>query len=238
MLKRPNQENTKVSGYAEELASDSYFSLSDYFIGIVKDAVSAQHNVRVTLPGKGGIVILAAHGEYHTNLLDSEMEEFCRASATLFQTSQLAKKDVDLLRESSTAKNIKSLLWLAGYYASQGRLVGSRSSCDSAHEHLVHEYDVVQFTHWPNLSRLPTTPNTMRIFALLTQRPSAIILIHRKLRIEPQEVYQVYSAACAAGFVSVLSNHMGQAEIDASVPTQPVPARGILGSLFAKIAGL
>jgi hypothetical protein len=232
-LELSRQDGLSASGRYKAIAVVSSFSPTDYLIGIIKDAELTHHNVLVTLPGKGKIAILAEHGEYHTDVPDSDMEEFCQASATLFQTSRLASKDVASLRDSSTAKHIKNLLWLAGFHASQGRLVESRSSSDT-----VHEYDVIQFTQWPNLSRLPTTPNTMRIFALLMRHPSAIMLIHRKLRIQPQEVYQVYSAACAAGFVSVVSNHMGQAENDASEQAQSVQARSLLGSLFAKIAGL
>lgn len=227
------QDDIGVSGITEELVTGRSFSPNDYLIGIVKDAVSAHHNVRVTLPGKGDIAILAAHGEYHANVPASDMEEFCRASATLFHTARLANNDVASLRESSTGKNIRDLLWCAGFYASQGRLIESRSSCEE-----VHEYDVIQFTQWPNLSRLPTTPNTMRIFALLTLRPSAIMLIHRKLHIAPQEVYQVYSAACAAGLVRVVSDHMQQAEIDNAEHTRSPEVRNLLGLLFAKISGL
>lgn len=230
-----NKDDQKLSGTNNEPASGGSFSPSEYLVGIVKDAMSAHHDVRVSLPGKGDIIILPAHGEYHANVPDSGMEELCRAPAALFKTSRLAAGDVAQLREASTARRLKDLLWFAAFHASQGRLVQSRSSCEP-----VHEYDVIQFTQWPNLSRLPTTPNTMRIFALLTLRPSAIMLIHRKLRIQPHEVYQVYSAACAAGFVSVISNHMRQAEIDKDEQLQPppVPARSMLGSLFAKIAGL
>ncbi len=230
-----NKDDPKLSGANKEAASGGSFSPSEYLVGIVKNAVSAQHDVRISLPGKGDVIILPAHGEYHGNVPESGMEEFCQAPAALFKTTRLAPGDVAQLREASAAKRLRDLLWLAAFHASQGRLVQSRSSCEP-----VHEYDVIQFTRWPNLSRLPTTPNTMRIFALLTLRPSAIMLIHRKLRIPPREVHQVYSAACAAGFVNVISNHMGQAEIDKDEQLQaaPAPARSILGSLFAKIAGL
>ncbi len=204
------------------------FAPADYFLGIAKRAVASGENVRIALPGEGEIALLPMRGECHTNV--SDMAEFCQAPAALFKTTLLADADPAAL---GPAKNIKDLMWQAAFHASQGRLAEYRRNGE-----IVHVYDVIQLQHWPNLSRLPTTPNTMRICALLARQPSSIKLVSRKLGIEPEEVYQVYSAACAAGTIKVISANLAQEIQDDAEGKTQLPERGILRSLFAKIAGL
>jgi hypothetical protein len=204
------------------------FAPADYFLGIAKRAMTSGENVRIALPGEGEIALLPGRGEYHMNV--SDMAEFCQAPAALFKTTLLADANPAQLGQ---AKNIKDLFWQAAFHASQGRLVEHRGSGQP-----VHVYDVVQIRHWPNLSRLPITPNTMRICALLARRPSSIKLVSRKLGIEAEEVYQVYSAACASGVIRVISSNLAQESLDEAESKAQLPERGILRSLFAKIAGL
>ena len=103
------------------------------------------------------------------------------------------------------------------------------------------KFDVVQFRRWPNLTRLPKTPNTMRICALLTRYPMTIMLVHRKLGIEKKELYQTISAAYCAGIANVIS-HSPQGAANESVEdialNVPEQKRNLLQSLFSKITGL
>ncbi|HEY5995222.1 MAG TPA: hypothetical protein VIU46_11565 [Gallionellaceae bacterium] len=219
---------------APYLAEDKvdYFSPADYFLGVVKHAVASNQNVRATLRGKGDISILPARNEYYANV--PNMAEFCQAPASQIETKELNKDEVVHLSDTGMPRNIKDLLWQAAFHASQGRLVESRVNGES-----VHLYDVIQFHHWPNLTRLPKTQNTMRICALLTRTPSSIMLVHRKLGIEPGEVHQVYSAACSAGLVNKVSGHLAQAYIDdTNDGHEPVLEHSLFHSLFAKIKGL
>jgi hypothetical protein len=214
----------------------AYFSPSEYFLGIAGKAVSAGARSHVSLPGRGEVLIVPDKGAYFADVPD--MVEFCRAPASEFKVTHARAEEYGRLSASATSGHIPELLWEAALHASQGRLVGSWSNEES-----VHIYDVVRFHHWPNLTRVSQTPNTMRICALLTREPSSIMLVSRKLGIDHEEMYQVYSAACSYGIVNVISNHLGRADVQASIGDDVGPApdahrHGLIRALLAKIAGL
>lgn len=214
----------------------AFFSPSDYLLGIVTRIAASGENAHITLPGKGELVVVPEQGAYFSDVPD--MAEFCQAPAAAFRVAHPTKDEYARLSSSGAAGHIPELLWEAAFHASQGRLVGSRSNEDA-----VHLYDVIRFHHWPNLTRVSQTPNTMRICALLTRQPSSILLVARKLGIEPEEVYKVYSAACSYGIVNVISNHLGQADVQASIDDGSTPSGmshhpGLIRALFSKLAGL
>ncbi len=205
-------------------AAGEAFVPADHLLGIVQRIVALRANARIVLPGRGEIAVFAGRSEYRANVRD--MAAFCSAPATHFEMSTISEADIESYL--GPARHIRDLLWCAAFHASQGRLVEGCS-----------KYDVVQFRHWPNLTRLPVTPHAARVCALLTRHPTTIMLVHHILGIEKKEVYQIYSAAHSAGLVEKVSGNphapSGAAE---EVQTQPAQARGLFRSLFAKIAGL
>ncbi len=121
-------------------------------------------------------------------------------------------------------------MWQAAFHASQGRLIEGCS-----------KYDVVRFRRWPNLSRLPKSPNTTRICALLTRHATTIMLAHRRLGADKEEIYQTYAAAYCAGLVTMVSrNPQAASGAGSAEPTEEAPAtqRNLLRLLFAKISRL
>jgi len=207
-------------------AGTATFNPADHLLGIVQRIVTSRVNTRIVLPGKGEVAILPLRGEYYTNVQD--MAEFCLSPASQFEITAIG--DAALPYASGTAESIKSLLWQAAFHASQGRMP---EGCT--------KYDVVQFRHWPNLTRLPVTPNAARICALLTRHPTTIMLVHRKLGIDKEEVYRIYSAAYSAGIANAISRNPEAANLEAGnsdIQTEKPEERGLLRSLFAKLSGL
>lgn len=99
---------------------------------------------------------------------------------------------IDEAREKG--RTADEFFWNYAFALSKGRLLpGCRSE------------DVVHLKHWPNLTRLPITPNTYRIAALLTARPTSIDTALRLLNITAEEIYQFYSAAFHAGYAEILN---------------------------------
>jgi len=222
-----------IDGNMPRFSRPVYFSPTDYFLGVAQRLAASLASARIILPGKGEVVMLANRRGYCAHAVD--LKEFCRAPAGDFEVVRIKEEPA---AESGPPGRLQDLLWVAAFHASQGRLVQSRSNGEAVHLH-----DVIRFRHWPNLTRVPQTPNTMRICALLTREPSSIMLVARKLGIEPEEVYQVYSAACSSGIVNVISNHMGQANVQASAGGTGEGSgmrheHGLLHALFSKIAGL
>jgi hypothetical protein len=118
-------------------------------------------------------------------------------------------------------------------HAAQGRLIDG-----------LRKFDVVQFTRWPNVTRVSLTPNVMRICALLTRFPSGIYLGQVILGVEEAEMYSVCSAAKVIGIVNMLNRSVkfDEAEVklaEARVQkADEIKSRQFLSRLFAKLSGL
>lgn len=202
------------------------FAPANHLLGLVQDVVASGNDTRIVLPGRGEITILPRRNEYRADVTD--MAEFCRVAAGHFEVTTV--NQAVITEAPVPARSIRDLLWLAAFHASQGLLVEGCS-----------KYDVVQFRHWPNLTRLPATPNAARICALLTRHPTTIMLVHHILDIEKSEVHQIYSAAYSAGMAHRISSNPVSGSIDAfaaEARPEPVPERGLFRSLFAKLSGL
>jgi len=202
------------------------FRSGDLLLGIVQRAKVSGKHTRIVLAGKGELAILPALGVYYTNTQD--LTEFCRTPAMQFEVSEFGEEALPY--EPGSKKNLNELLWQIAFHASQGRLIEGCS-----------KYDVVKFRHWPNLTRLPITPNTARICALLTRNQTTIMLVHRVLGIDKEEVYQIYSAASSAGLCHKIGSNLESANAEADLlANQPQPAKehSLFRSLFAKISGL
>ncbi len=203
------------------------FNAADYLLGHLQHSIATQQNSRIALPGKGEIAVFPRRGVYYARIED--MAEFCQAPAPAFAVSPIANESAATFG-LGPQQNLTELLWEAAFHASQGRLVNGCS-----------KYDVVQFRHWPNLSRLPATKNAMRICALLTRHATTIMLVHRKLGIEHSEIYQIYSAAHCAGLTLMVSRNPEATGVEAPAANdnaEPEQPRGIVRALFSKIAGL
>jgi hypothetical protein len=197
-------------------SDDEVFRADDYLVNIIKRAVSNSQNIHVSLPGSGSITILPTIGEYF-NRTDT-IEDFCSTPAQNFKVTVLTEKESDNYPDD-TGRNIDELMWYAGFYASNGRLM---DGC--------FRDDVVQLMHWPNLTRLPSTPNTMRLASLLSNCPTSITLAYRYLRIDKKEAYQFYSAAKCAGLIRAVNRTPEEPKF------KPHRNQALLGLLLSKIA--
>ncbi|MDH5472659.1 MAG: hypothetical protein OEY61_07370 [Gammaproteobacteria bacterium] len=192
------------------------FSPASYLINTIKRAISNSQNIKIDGGALGEIVVLSSEGEYFCS--SGNLEELCKANASKFKITILDKS----FRNHDTnyvGRNIDELMWTAGFYASEGRLM---EGC--------YRDDVVEMVFWPNFTRLPSTPNSMRLAALLSSHPTSIALAHRFLRIEKEEAYQFYSAARCAGLVRAVNRAPEEP------PLKPHRNQALLGLLLNKIA--
>lgn len=115
-------------------------------------------------------------------------------AATVNKAFRLPDNDKLLLNTEANGRPVAELLWSLAIAESRGQLLpGCRRD------------DVVHLTRWPNFTRLPTTENSLRIAALLTARPTSLVLASRILDIDESEVFSFYSAASYAGYTRVVN---------------------------------
>jgi len=203
------------------------FNAGDYVIGILQGLASGAEHILIRHPEKGELLVNPKQGKYIARIPD--MTAFCQAPKAEFSVTEVQERFPPTL----VAQRIEDLLWEATLCASQGRLIDG-----------LRKYDVVQFTRWPNLTRLSLTPNVMRICALLTRFPSGLYLSRIILQIDEAEVNSVCSAAYAAGIVKLLNRkieidtaEVALAEVNAQKAVEPKSSQ-FLGRLFAKLSGL
>ncbi len=203
------------------------FNADDYAIGILLSLSPDLEHVRIIHPEKGVLLLSPKRGEYIA--LVSDMAGFLQAPKASFTVTEVKEK----FPTAGVSRRMEDLLWEAALGASQGRLVNG-----------LRKYDVVQFTRWPDLTRVSLTPNAMRICALLTRFPSGITLSCRILKIDEAEMYSVCSAAKILGIVNMLYSNKGPDSTDETVVAEH--ERGVsesksgrfFGRLLAKLSGI
>jgi hypothetical protein len=207
-------------------SGDLAFAPPAHLLNIVQRVLSTQGNSQITLPGIGTITILSQWREYHADV--ENMREFSIAQAENFEIRSLNSTELSSI--SPSGKDIRDLLWQLAFYLYEDSLIESCS-----------ENDVIQFSRWPNLTRLPVTPHTARICALLTRHPTSIMLVRRVLGIDKKEVNRVISAAFSAGIVNTISRGPSLSSYEptvAEVKPEQTQKSGLWNSLFAKISNL
>lgn len=118
-------------------------------------------------------------------------------SFKLVEFERLMPDSSEMVRVVQKGRSLDELLWITAWLHSDGQLL---SGC--------RRDDVVSFHRWPNLSRLPHLASTHRIVALLTQRPSSIVLASRLLKIPEDEIAQVYCAGQRAGYAAPINRQV------------------------------
>lgn len=204
---------------------------SDYFLGVAQEAIASRENVQIEKIGKDGhlvwVAILSEQKTYRTNVTDGR--GFYGASAAEFTIQKLGKNLPEQF-PTFAERPLENLLWRAAYYVAEGRLIQECSV-----------FDVIRLRHWPNLTRLPATPNTFRVFALLSRYPTSIGLLHRVLGISKSEVFQVISAAYCAGLIEKVNcnvDFINKMNAEAERPLDAGGAQGFFNLMVSKITGL
>ncbi len=196
--------------------SADFFNPDLYLITTFRRAISNGQDICVAAHGLGSLILLGSRGEYFSDSPD--LQELIQLSPKKCRVSVLSQDDSNLYAERA-GRSVHELMWQTAYRVSEGRLM---EGC--------HWNDVVQLEYWPNLTRLPLTPNTFRILALFYQHPTSVFLASRLLKIPTAEMYQVYSAARAAGVARAVNRHVEEPRLE------PHRNQTLLSSLFRKLA--
>lgn len=200
------------------------FSADQCFLGLAQSVGSGSTITHILLKGSGEAVIDPLRRRYTAFIPKPEI--FFRTPAREFLTAPTATASFP----GHPERDLADLLWTSAYHASNGRLLAGCS-----------KYDVIKLLHWPNLSRLPLTPNTMRLCAFLSRRPSAIHLARKLLGVDEEEAYCFYSAALSAGALELVSRAptQNQAEPQPAPPSSAATSdRSVLRLLWSKVSRL
>jgi hypothetical protein len=196
-----------------------YFDPQDYLVDVVRRATANRQDLHISAQGLGELVVLSSRGEYFSSI--EKMATFCKLNPERMQVEVLKPQDPRRPDEKAIGRNIDELMWEAGFHASSGRLI---KGC--------YRDDVVELSHWPNLTRLPRTENTVRIAAFFTRYPTSITFASRLLKVERSELFQFYSAAHCAGVARAVNRQAEEPVLE------PHRNQTMLSALLGRIVGL
>lgn len=200
-------------------AGVNYFDPDDYLLSTLRRAAANSQDILLEVDGIGEVVMLTNRCEYFAFVTD--MATFMTTPPDKAKLTILQPGDSRIPTPDTIGRNLDELMWEAAFYASQGRLMKG-----------AYRDDVVELEYWPNLTRLPHTPESLRISALLTRHPTSIYFAMRLLKVTPEEMYQFYSAARAAGVARPINRKPEEPKLE------PHRNQGLLSSLLSKIARL
>lgn len=200
-------------------AGVDYFNPDEYLLNTLRRATANAQDLYIEVDGIGEVLMLSNRGEYFAFVTD--MAAFLTTPPERCKLTILSEGDERVPGEEIIGRNIDELMWEAAFHASKGRLM---DGC--------YRDDVVELMHWPNLSRLSHTPQSMRIAALLTRHPTSIYFAMRLLKVTPEEMYQFYSAARASGIARPINRKPEEPKLE------PHRNQTLLSSLLSKIARL
>lgn len=195
----------------------TFFSPDDYLLNTLQRAVANNQDIRVSSGNLGSLTVMSSRGEYFTDSPD--LPALLCQSPDNCGVRILDTGDHQTPPDSRIGRNIDELMWQAAFYVSEGRLM---EGCNQA--------DVIQLDYWPNLTRLPHTQNSFRILALLSKHPTSVFFASRLLKVPASEIYQIYSAAKAAGLGRAINRKAEEPSL------APHRSQSLLSSLLKKIA--
>lgn len=217
--KKPAQVSTAASSDAPT------FDPNDYLIGLLRQIIARKQDSVITIENVGSITVSASQCQYLTSLSNGDLLDLFRQPASSFVVTPAEPADIAALTNSDEKRSLTDLMWGAAYYAADGRLpAGSLRN------------DVVTLEHWPNLTRLPISENTISICALLSRYPTSITLATRMLKLKPEEMYTFYSAAKLSGAARATNRAAGSDQEPEVI--EPKVSKGLLGKLLTKVKGL
>ena len=191
-----------------------------YIVNILRRAIANKQDVQVEMSTGERICLFPGHGEYYSWVKDEKT--FYSANASEYKVTCLYPGMTDQFRsEGIMPRNIDEALWKAAMYLSDGRLI---EPCQRD--------DVIELMFWPNLTRLPATPNTMSLAAFFSRYPTSITLASKILKIPQQEMFTFYSAAYCAGWIVVHNRDVDMPKL------KPHKDHTLLGQLLTRISGL
>jgi hypothetical protein len=205
-----------------------FYDPSVLFQGVLKRAIERSRQlaspIALQLPVGKHILLLPKANLALTDLSDARLRPRCLlpASQDENQIEHLDYSESHLLRTKNyTPQNIDSLLWKVALWSARGRLpVGTDIDAQ------------VGLQHWPNVTRLLTMPQFLRIAALWVRRPQSLAATVDMLSIEARYVCAFFSA-CQALNLTWIQAAAGNSDMESAIVDAPTPARtGLLRRLL------
>ncbi|MGF6148069.1 Uncharacterised protein [Kingella potus] len=217
-------------------------------LGALRASSERQQDTAVLVRGKPVLIVFPGIQRVLLTVSADELEKMCRDD----HLSVVCKSVPDNPQWKEKAKvTIMSCLWQMAIWTAQGRLIFPMTP-----------QTVFTLKRWPNLTRLASVPESMRLSAFLTKTSVNLNILYKVMPLDMKDILNYLAATYVTGYLatdSEFSEHSGHAgkelasdtmkvsthvpdnkmskdAMSAVTPSQTQP-RGLLQRLMRKLSG-
>ncbi len=210
--------------------SNLYYDPGIYFQHALKDAIGRCKRefrpLRLSMPGEKYIVLLPEVDLALTSLSDSKLRPRCVLPIKQHQIriDYPEESAFDLLYANEvTVQEFDGLLWKVALWSARGRLPAG-----------IDIEAIIGLQKWPNLTRLLSIPQFLRIASLWVKTPSSLRKTPELLNIESRYVYAFFSACYALELIQSMSTTEGQDVLQNNPENSTIP-KGVLQRILRRL---
>lgn len=242
----PAHEEVKASSV--HTMSINHFNVEDGLLGAVKKASSQEHDMAILSAGKPVLLVFPSIQRVLLAADSATLKSLCEQKFVELQTRLVAEEHL----KAKAKLTISACLWQLAIWTSNGRLPKE-----------INLNSTLQLRSWPNLTRLASISDSMRLSAFLTKTPASPIMLHKLMSVDERDLAEYVTATYVAGYLNILntgspipqaasSSGVASAGTTASAPARPAATervsnreeapkqqqqRGLLQRLMNKIIG-
>lgn len=244
-------EQAAAKGTEHRKANIKRFNPQSGLLGALKAANTRAQDTAVLVGGKPVLIVFPSIQRVLLTISTEELERMCKDDSL----EVVCKTVPDNPQWKEKAKvTIMSCLWQMAIWTAQGRLV-----------YPLTPQTVFTLKRWPNLTRLASVPESMRLSAFLTKTSVNLNVLYKVMPLEMSDILNYMAATYVTGFLAtdeefvarntaeqpkqsemsgsmsvdsanVTDNKMSQAAERAAGGNQEQP-RGLLNRLMRKLSG-
>ncbi len=207
-----------------------FFNSSDTVLGLLRQAMTLtkeQGIARIAREGAHPLYVSAALGFVSTPMHEAYLRALCArpidGSPVKVDLVEQGVKAIGL-SDDARMRRLDSVLWKAALWSSRGR-VPRGTSLDAP----------VRLHAWPNIPRLMSVPDGLRIAALWVSQPTSLLGTARKLGVPYRFVFSFYCACQAFDLIEQLGSTTTHRGSDHAPKAVSQEKRGLFGNLLKKL---
>jgi hypothetical protein len=221
--------NLKEAAFGETTHYDNKNHLPQILIRAIAQCRENGQAAKLRFQDGKHITLLPKSNLSLTNMSDSKLRPRCLLAMRpdQFSLEVLRHNEEDLLKNlEAMVQPINALLWKVSIWSSRGRLP----------EGIAKDL-MVGLRQWPNLTRLLSIPEFIRIAALWTTSPTTLPRTYETLNIDCGYVYAFFSACHTLEMVEVYGKDTSK-DLSDNNKTQNQPKSGILKRLLRRLRAI
>lgn len=182
------QENVREAQRADEIVIPR-FDPKVGLLGEFRDALAQQRNSMIMVDDKPIIGVFPSIQRVWVAVDAEQLKTLCRQATINIQVKQIP--DDSNIQERANA-TVTSCMWQVALWTANGRLV-----------HPLNPNTVFRLKAWPNLTRLASLPESMRLSAFLTKTSVNLNMLYKLMPLDMADILNYLAATYLTDFLAI-----------------------------------